>query len=56
MALFGPLARLLRERDADEAMRDRARRRARRSSGPYATADGVRLPAAAHLVTATAPA
>lgn len=55
VSLMGPLARLLRERGADEAMRltlveDLADRLA-----PYATADGVRLPAAFYLVRATAP-
>jgi SAM-dependent methyltransferase len=55
MSLFGPLARLIRERGADEQMRlalvdDLAERLA-----PYAAADGVRLPAAVHLVTATTP-
>jgi SAM-dependent methyltransferase len=56
MALFGPLARLLRERDADEAMRTALVAELADRLAPYATPDGVRLPAAAHLVTATAPA
>jgi SAM-dependent methyltransferase len=55
MSLFGPLARLMRERGADEATRltlvDRLADRLAR----FATADGVRLPAAVHLTTATVP-
>jgi hypothetical protein len=55
MSRFGPLARLIRERGADEAMRialvgDLAERLT-----AYMTAAGVRLPAAVHLVTARSP-
>lgn len=55
MSLFGPLARLLRERDADEATRGALVTELADRLAPYATADGVRLPATFHLVTATAP-
>jgi SAM-dependent methyltransferase len=55
LSLFGPLARLIRERDADEATRVALADELANRLSPYATADGVRLPAAVHLVTATAP-
>lgn len=55
MSLFGPLSRLLRERGADEATRAALVADLAGRLTPYATADGVRLPAAVHLVTATAP-
>jgi SAM-dependent methyltransferase len=55
MALFGPLARLLRERGADEATRATLVADLADRLVPYATADGVRLPAAVLLVTATTP-
>jgi SAM-dependent methyltransferase len=55
MSLFGPLARLLRERDADEATRLALVDELADRLVPYSTADGVRLPAAVHLVTATVP-
>ena len=55
MSLFGPLARLMRERGADEATRAALVADLAERLGTYATADGVRLPAAIHLVTATAP-
>ena len=56
MSLFGPLARLMRQRAADEPMRLKLVDDLAERLGPYATADGVRLPAAVHLVTATATA
>jgi SAM-dependent methyltransferase len=55
MALFGPLSRLLRERGADEATRATLIAELADRLAPHATADGVRLPAVAHLVTATTP-
>ena len=55
MSLFGPLARLMRERGADEATRATLIAELADRLAPYATADGVRLPAVAHLVTASAP-
>jgi SAM-dependent methyltransferase len=55
MSLFGPLSRLLRERGADEATRIALVAELADRLTPYATADGVRLPASFHLVTATAP-
>jgi SAM-dependent methyltransferase len=55
MSLFGPLARLIREHGADEATRLALIEELAHRLSPYATADGVRLPAAVHLVTATAP-
>jgi SAM-dependent methyltransferase len=55
MSLFGPLARLLRERGADEATRATLIAELADRLAPYATAGSVRLPAVAHLVTATAP-
>jgi SAM-dependent methyltransferase len=55
MSLFGPLARLLRERGADEATRATLIAELADRLAPYATPGGVRLPAVAHLVTATAP-
>ena len=56
MSLLGPLARLMRERGADEATRLALVDDLTDRLAPYATADGMRLPAAFHLVTATAPA
>jgi SAM-dependent methyltransferase len=53
--LFGPLARLIKERDADETVRQALVDELSDRLAPYATADGVRLPAATHLVTAVAP-
>jgi SAM-dependent methyltransferase len=55
MSLFGPLSRLLRERGADEATRTALVADLAERLAPYMTPDGVRLPAAVHLVTATAP-
>ena len=55
MSLFGPLARLVRERGGDEATRLALVDELAHRLSPYASADGVRLPAAVHLVTATAP-
>jgi SAM-dependent methyltransferase len=55
MSLFGPLSRLLRERGADEATRTALVADLADRLNPYATADGVRLPASFHLVTATVP-
>jgi SAM-dependent methyltransferase len=55
MSLFGPLARLVRERGADEATRLALADELAHRLAPYATADGVRLPAAVHLVTAAMP-
>jgi SAM-dependent methyltransferase len=55
MSRFGPLARLLRERGADEAMRRALVDDLAERLTPYARADRVRLPAAVHLVTAIAP-
>lgn len=52
---LGPLARLLREREADAAMRERMVEELTERLRPYLTADGVRLPALLHLVTAAAP-
>ena len=51
----GPLARLLRERGADEATRAELVGELTERLAPYLTADGIRLPAVLHLVTATAP-
>ena len=51
----GLLARLLREREADEATRADLIAELTRRLAPYVSADGVRLPAVVHLVTATAP-
>jgi SAM-dependent methyltransferase len=50
----GLLARLLREREADEATRADLIGELTRRFAPYLTADGVRLAATIHLVTATA--
>jgi SAM-dependent methyltransferase len=55
MTLFGPLARLTRERGADEATRLALADELAQRISPYDTADGVRLPAAVHLVTAATP-
>jgi SAM-dependent methyltransferase len=55
MSLFGPLARLMRERGADEATRATLVAELADRLVPYTTANGVRLPAAVHLVTAIAP-
>jgi SAM-dependent methyltransferase len=55
-AQVGLLARLLRERGADEATRQDLIGELTKRLGTYLTADGVRLPATLHLVTATAPA
>jgi SAM-dependent methyltransferase len=55
MSLFGPLARLLRERGADEATRVALVAELADRLSPYATAEGVRLPARLHLVTAATP-
>jgi SAM-dependent methyltransferase len=51
----GPLARLLRERDADPAVRAELIAQLTRRLAPYLTPDGIRLPAVVHLVTTTAP-
>lgn len=51
---LGPLARLIRERGADAAMRERMVEELAERLRPYLTADGVRLPALLHLVTAAA--
>jgi SAM-dependent methyltransferase len=55
LSQFGPLARLIRERGADDATRLALADELAHRLAPYLTADGVRLPAALHLVTATAP-
>ena len=55
VSLMGPLARLMRERGADEAMRLTLVDELTERLAPYATADRVRLPAAFHLVRVTAP-
>ena len=52
---MGPLARLMRERGADEAMRLTLVDELTERLAPYATANRVRLPAAFHLVRVTAP-
>jgi SAM-dependent methyltransferase len=52
---IGPLARLLKERGADEATRQLVVEELAGRLTPYLTADGVRLPALLHLVTAAAP-
>ena len=51
----GLLARLLREREVDQATRADLIGELTGRLAPYLTADGVRLPATIHLVTATAP-
>jgi len=51
----GLLARLLRERDADAAMRELLIEELADRLTPYLTADGMRLPARLHLATAAAP-
>ncbi len=53
---IGLLARLLRERDADGATRQLLVEELEDRLAPYLTADGIRLPALLHLVTAAAPA
>jgi SAM-dependent methyltransferase len=55
MSSVGPLARLARERGVDETTRLALADELAQRLSPYATADGVRLPAAVHLVTATVP-
>jgi SAM-dependent methyltransferase len=55
LSLFGPLARLIRERGADDATRLALTDELAHRLTPYLTADGMRLPAAVHLVTAAAP-
>jgi SAM-dependent methyltransferase len=55
MSSFGPLARLARERGVDETTRLALTDELARRLSPYATADGVRLPAAVHLCTAIVP-
>jgi SAM-dependent methyltransferase len=52
----GLLARLLRERSADEATRVDLIGKLAQRLAPFLSADGVRLPAVVHLVTASAPA
>jgi SAM-dependent methyltransferase len=52
----GPLARLLKERGANEATRGAVIGDLTRRLAPYLSADGMRLPARLHLVTASAPA
>jgi SAM-dependent methyltransferase len=51
----GPLARLLRERGADEATQAELVGALTERLATYLTADGIRMPAMLHLVTATAP-
>jgi SAM-dependent methyltransferase len=51
----GPLARLLKERGADEATRQLVVEELAERLAPYLTADGVRLPALLHLATAAVP-
>ncbi|MGH6904615.1 MAG: hypothetical protein ACREIR_17945, partial [Geminicoccaceae bacterium] len=51
----GPLARLLKEHGADEATRRLVVEELAGRLTPYLTANGVRLPALLHLVTAAAP-
>jgi hypothetical protein len=50
----GPLARLLRERGADETTRAGLIGTLTERLAPYLTAAGIRMPAVVHLVTATA--
>jgi SAM-dependent methyltransferase len=50
----GPLARLLRERNADDAARADLVGELARRFAPHLTGDGMRLPALVHLVTASA--
>jgi SAM-dependent methyltransferase len=52
---LGPLARLLRERNADAALREQLTGELADRLMPYLSADGMRLPARLHLVTAAAP-
>jgi SAM-dependent methyltransferase len=56
LSQVGFLARLLRERGADEATRRLLVEELADRLAPYLSADGIRLPAAFHLVTATASA
>ena len=51
----GLLARLLRSRGADDTMRKLLIEELADRLTPYVTADGVRLPALLHLVTAALP-
>ncbi len=51
----GPLARLLRERVADAATRADLIGALTERLAPYLTAEGIRMPAVVHLVTASAP-
>jgi SAM-dependent methyltransferase len=51
----GPLARLLKERGADAGVRELLIGELAARMTPYLTADGMRLPARLHLVTAAAP-
>jgi SAM-dependent methyltransferase len=51
----GPLARLLRERNSDTALRELLTGELADRLLPYLTADGMRLPARLHLVTAATP-
>jgi len=53
---MGPLGKLLRDRGADEALRERVVRSAAEALEPYAAEGGVAAPYAAWLVTARAPA
>jgi SAM-dependent methyltransferase len=55
MAQFGPLARLIRERGADEATRRVLVEELADRLAPHAMSEGVRLPAVVHLVTAAVP-
>jgi SAM-dependent methyltransferase len=55
MSVVGLLARLLKERGADEATRRTLVDTLTEHLAPYLTADGVRLPAILHVVTAAAP-
>ncbi len=54
-AHIGPLARLIRARQPDEATRRALLDRVSERFEAFATADGVRMPASLHLVTATWP-
>lgn len=55
LSLIGALARLMREHGADEAMRRTLVEDLAHRLASYLTAEGMRLPAAFHLVTAIAP-
>jgi SAM-dependent methyltransferase len=52
---IGPAAGLLRQRGADDALRDRVAARIRAAFAPFARPEGVRIPAVVNIFTATAP-